>query len=192
MVREVAGGKVIPAEVLDRILDRADGVPLFLEELTRAVLASGALGDRGAADEPADSSAVPTTLKDSLMAQLDRLSVVKQVAQIGAVIGRSFSRELLAGVAVIPQDDLQRGLGQLVEAGLLHRTVASGRDAYAFKHALVREAAYESLLRGRRRELHARVAEALEHVFPTSAADEPELLAHHYTEAGLAGPAIGH
>lgn len=192
MVRQVAGGATVSTEALDGILDRADGVPLFLEELTRAALVSGAAGDHGPHDELAGASAVPATLKDSLMAQLDQLSVVRQVAQVAAVIGRTFSHELLAAVAAVPEADLRHGLDQLVEAGLLYRTVDRGSEAYAFRHTLLRDAAYESLLRRRRRELHARVATALEQAFPLVSTGKPELLAHHLTEAGLAGQAIGY
>jgi class 3 adenylate cyclase/predicted ATPase len=192
MIERVAGGRTIPTEVLEQILTRADGMPLFLEELTRAVLASDLADPKmhGEAKDTLPDVTVPATLKDSLVAQLDRLDVVKQAVQIGAVIGREFSLDLLAMVTATPEEELRLALGRLVEAGLLHRDTTTKREGYAFKHALIRDAAYESLLRSRRRELHAQVAHALERAFPGQVAGEPELLAHHYTEAGLNGLAV--
>ena len=184
MIGRVAG-KALPPEVLAQVLARTDGVPLFVEELTRAVLESGLLrdeGDRYALAGPLPPLAIPSTLQDSLMARLDRLAPVKEVAQVAAVIGREFAFDLLEAV-VPPGGDLRAALDQLVAAELVFRR---GEAAYAFKHALVRDAAYESLLRGRRQQLHGRIAAALEERFPDVAAAQPELLAQHYAGAGLA------
>jgi predicted ATPase len=186
LIAELAGGgeAALPRDAVERILDRADGVPLFLEELTRAVLASTMV--QGA------ETAVPATLQGSLLARLDRLPDAKEVAQLGAVIGREFPRDLLAAVTTMPEAEIQRGLERLVGAGLLHRSTQGNPETYAFKHALVRDAAYESLLKSRRRELHASIAHTLARAFPRETAEEPELLAHHFTEAGLAGSAVDH
>lgn len=202
MVGRVAGGKPLPPEVLERILARTDGVPLFVEELTRSVLESGLLrdeGDRWALDGPLPPFAIPTTLQDSLMARLDRLAPVKEVAQVAAVIGREFRQGLLAAVVARGGDELCHALDRLVAAGLVLRRgegatcdAAEPSATYAFKHALVRDAAYQSLLRGRRKQLHARVAQVLEDRFPETAAAEPELLARHCARAGLPERAARH
>jgi class 3 adenylate cyclase/predicted ATPase len=195
MVGRVAGGKVLPAEVLDRILARTDGVPLFVEELTKAVLEAGLLTDKGDRYElraPLPPLAIPSTLQDSLMARLDRLAPVKEVAQVAAVIGREFSHELLAAVAPLHGTELSKGLDRLVAAELVFRRGEAPKAGYVFKHALVRDAAYHSLLRSRRKELHGRIAAALEERFPETAEGQPELLAHHLAEAGQAERAILH
>jgi predicted ATPase len=187
MVEQLAGGRALPDEVLGQILAKAGGVPLYVEEVTKAVLASGQLADRGTRFElagPLPSVAVPATLQDSLMAQLDRLAVVKQVTQVGAVIGREFSHELLAMLLPMPDPELRKALDQLVKADLIHRSGDADRETYAFKHVLVRDAAYESLLRSRRRQIHEQIARLLEERFPDVARSEPELLAHHGTAAG--------
>jgi class 3 adenylate cyclase len=192
MVERVAGGKALPPEVLEQVLARTDGVPLFVEELTKAVLEAGLLADRGDRYElggPLPRLAIPATLQDSLMARLDRQAPAKELAQVAAVIGREFSHELLAAVAPLGEDELRDALDRLVEAELVFRRGAAG---YAFKHALVRDAAYHSLLRSRRRELHGRIAAALEERFPEAAEAQPELLAHHLAEAGQAERAIVH
>jgi predicted ATPase len=176
-----AGDRTLPAALLDEILDRTDGVPLFIEELTRAVVEAG-LTDAAAADLlPAPQ--VPEILQDSLMARLDRLGPAKQVAQVASVLGQSFSRELLAAVLPLPAPTLEEALAVLQDAGLLRKTWDDAGRSFAFKHALMREVAYETLLRSRRRKLHARVAEALERRFPGS---PPELLAQHHARAGAA------
>ena len=186
MVSELTGGKTLPDEVLDQIVAKTDGVPLFVEELTKTVLESGLLedgGDRYLLSGPLPSVAIPASLQDSLMARLDRLASVKEVAQIGAVIGRQFSYELLAAVAQPRGGELREALAHLVNSQLVSRAGTLPRATYTFKHALVRDAAYESLLHSRRRQLHARIADVLRERFPDVAETEPELLAHHYIRA---------
>ena len=180
---------------MDRIVEHADGVPLFLEELTKMILESGLLRDRDGryvVDSPIPPLAIPTTLHDSLMARLDRLAPIKEMAQIGAAIGREFSYELLAAVAHRSECKLRTALDQLVEAGLVFRRGTPPQATFAFKHALVQDAAYASLLRAKRQELHARIAHVLEERFPDTAATQPELLARHHTEAGMSEPAIAY
>ena len=163
MVERVAGGKALPSEVIEQILARTEGVPLFTEELTKTVLESGLLndaGDRYVLAGPLPPLAIPATLHDSLMARLDRLAPVKEVAQIGACIGREFDHELLAAVVPLPEAELQAALDRLVAAELVFRRGVPPATTYIFKHALVRDAAYESLLRKRRQALHARIASA--------------------------------
>ncbi len=193
LVERSAGGKALPAEILDQILARTDGVPLFLEELTKTIIESGVLREEQghyALDGALPPLAIPTTLHDSLMARLDRLAPVREVAQIGAAIGREFSYRLLSAVAHQPDDRLQEALERLVGAELVFGRGEVPEAVYTFKHALVQEAAYASLLRERRRTLHARIAEALEGEFAEVAETQPELVAHHYTTAGLPAPAI--
>jgi predicted ATPase len=188
MVDRVVGDKPLPAEVSAQIVAKTDGVPLFVEELTKAVLESGLLtdaGDRWELVGPLPPLAIPSTLHDSLMARLDRLAPVKVVAQIGAVIGRDFSDALLAAVADRPEPELQAALDQLVASELVFRSPASPEATYSFKHALVQDVAYESLLKSKREQLHARIAHVLEERFPETASTEPERLAQHYTAAGL-------
>jgi class 3 adenylate cyclase/predicted ATPase len=188
MALRVSGGKALPAEILDQILERTDGVPLFLEELTRTMLESGLLTDAGDHYEltgPLPPLAIPTNLHDSLMARLDRLATVKELAQIGAVIGREFSHELIAAVADRPQEQLESGLNQLVGSELVFRRGSPPDATYSFKHALVKDAAYQSLLKSRRQQLHARLAQVFEERFPGVVETQPELLAYHLTEAGL-------
>jgi class 3 adenylate cyclase len=193
IVDAVTGGRRLPPEVLDEILARTDGVPLFVEELTRSVLESGQLheaGDHYALQGPLTALAIPASLRDSLMARLDRLGPVKEIAQIGACIGREFSHELLERIAAPDGDPLEASLDRLVEAGLVTRRDAPPDATYTFKHALVQDAAYDSLLKSRRSELHARIAQVLETAFADRAAGQPELLAHHHTQAGHLAPAI--
>ena len=193
LVARSAGGKALPAEILEQILARTDGVPLFLEELTKTIIESGLLREEDghyALDGALPPLAIPTTLHDSLMARLDRLAPVREVAQIGAAIGREFSYRLLSAVAQQPDDRLTEALDRLVGAELVFGRGEVPEAVYTFKHALVQEAAYASLLRERRRQLHARIAEALEGEFPEVAETQPELVAHHYATAGLAAPAI--
>jgi class 3 adenylate cyclase/predicted ATPase len=188
MALQVTGGKALPAEILDQILERTDGVPLFLEELTRTMLESGLMTDAGDHYElvgPLPPLAIPANLHDSLMARLDRLATVKELAQIGAVIGREFSHELIAAVADRPQEQLESGLDQLVASELVFRRGSPPDATYSFKHALVKDAAYQSLLKSRRQQLHARVAQVFEERFPAIVETQPELLAYHLTEAGL-------
>ena len=193
MVGALTVNKPLPEEVLDQILAKTDGVPLFVEELTKTVLEAGFLKeeeDRYVLTGPLPPLAIPATLHDSLMARLDRLSPIKEVAQTAAAIGREFSHELLSGVSGASDEGLEDALAQLAEAELVFRRGTPPQAIYTFKHALVRDAAYESLLKSKRRELHGRIAQTLEHSFPERAEAEPELLAYHLTEAGLAEPAI--
>jgi len=193
LVNRITDGKALPAEVLDQILARTEGVPLFTEELTKAVLESGILrdtDDRYVFAGPLLPLAIPATLHDSLMARLDRLAPVKEVAQIGACIGREFDRELLAAVVSVPGAELDAALDRLVAAELVFRRGFSPAASYVFKHALVRDAAHESLLKRRRQELHARLATSIEGRFPQLAEAQPEIVARHFGEAGLAEKAI--
>ncbi len=193
MVDKVTGGKALPAEVRDRIVERTDGVPLFVEELTKTVLESRLVEERDGAyilTKPLPPLAIPSTLHDSLMARLDRLGAVKEVAQCASVIGRKFSFEVLRAASRLSQDELTNALEQLVRAELVFRHGRSPQASYVFKHALVQNAAYDSLLRSKRRELHGRIAEALSKGFPEMRRSQPELLAHHYTEAGQASDAV--
>lgn len=188
MIEAVAGGKTLPQEVLDQIVARTDGVPLFVEELTKTLIESGLLqaaGDRYTLTGALSSLAVPTTLHDSLLARLDRLGVAKETAQLGAALGREFSHELLAAVSPLSHAELLEALAQLSDAGLLFRRGRPPDATYTFKHALVRDAAYAGLLKRRRQQIHARIAQALKDKFPERVAAAPELLAHHYGEAGL-------
>ena len=193
IVGYVTGDKALPNQVLDQIIDKTDGVPLFVEELTKTVIESDLLQDRGYTFDLTGTLprlAIPSTLRDSLMARLDKLALVKEVAQTGAAIGREFPYELLAAVSPLDADQLEGALARLVESELVFAREAPPQAEYTFKHALVRDAAYESLLRDTRQRLHARIAHAIEEHFPTAVETEPELLAYHYTEAGLAEQAI--
>jgi class 3 adenylate cyclase/predicted ATPase len=193
MVSALTGNKPLPAEVLDQILAKTDGVPLFVEELTKTVLETGILqeqADRYVLSGPLPSLAIPATLHDSLMARLDRLSPIKEIAQTAAVIGREFSHELLAAVCSIDDAHLRDALDQLLEAELVFRRGTPPKASYIFKHALVQDAAYESLLKSRRQQLHETVAQVLEEQFPDTRETQPELLAHHFTEAGLTERAL--
>ncbi len=193
MIAGVTGGKALPEEIADQIIDRTDGVPLFVEELTKAVVESGILtdtGDRYTAAGPVPALAIPASLQASLLARLDRLAPVREVAQIGAALGRQFSHELIAAVAPMPQPQLDEALAQLVRAELIYRRGTPPDAEYTFKHALVQDAAYSTLLRSRRQQLHARIAATLEDRFAEIVAAQPALLAHHCTEAGLAEKAV--
>ncbi|MEZ0171114.1 adenylate/guanylate cyclase domain-containing protein [Microvirga sp. TS319] len=195
VVDRMTGGKLLPQEVLEQILAKTDGVPLFVEELTKAVLESGLLEDRGSHYEltgPLPPLAIPTTLQDSLMARLDRLAPVKEVAQIAACIGREFGHDLLKVVTRLEEDALQRALNELLEAELVFRRGVPPEVSYSFKHALVQDIAHESLLRSKRQQIHARIAAALEEHYPAVAEVEPETIALHLTEAGLASRAVGY
>jgi class 3 adenylate cyclase/predicted ATPase len=193
LVTRVAGGRPLPPEVVDVILARTEGVPLFTEELTKAVLEAGLLRETAeglALAGPLPPLAIPATLSDSLMARLDRLGPIKHVAQSAACIGREFSHELLAAVAGLDARGLQDALEQLARAELVFRHGTPPEATYSFKHALVRDTAYESLLRSRRQQLHGRIADALERQGGDVVAVEPETLAHHLTEAGFAERAV--
>src|SRR5271165_5205088 len=188
LVHKLAGNAALSSDIVAEIVERTDGVPLFVEELTKAVLESAGQGDRVAAVLGTTSLAaqsVPATLHASLMARLDRLGPApKEIAQIGAVLGREFAYELIEPVAQRPEKELQAGLDQLGDPGLLFCRGTVPHSSYLFKHALVQDAAYSTLLRGRRQELHARVAAALEKYFADLVDRQPELLAHHLTAAG--------
>ncbi|WP_192923170.1 adenylate/guanylate cyclase domain-containing protein [Sinorhizobium meliloti] len=193
MIAAMTGGKQLPTAVLDQVLSKTEGVPLFVEELTKVVLESGMLQMRDGQlvlAGPLPPLAVPATLHDSLMARLDRLDCVRDVAQVGAVIGREFTHELLAAATGLPELELERATSQLVTAGLVFRRGSGSQASYAFKHALVQDAAYSSLLHSRRQQLHARIALILEERFPEIVATEPELLAHHFSQAGLMERAV--
>ena len=193
LVEEVTQGRALPPEVLEEILARTDGVPLFVEELTRSVLESGLLrqnGDHYSLLAPLSSLAIPTSLRDSLMARLDRLAPIREIAQIGACIGRDFSYELLAHISALDAAALEAALDKLVDAGLVLRRDLPPDATYSFKHALVQDAAYDSLLKSRRVQLHARIAHVLETAFADRVASKPEWLAHHHTHAGNLEAAI--
>ena len=187
MIDRVVGSKLIIGSIRQDIIERTDGIPLFVEEMTKAVLEAESEGEtrRTLAAVPSPASAVPASLHASLMARLDRLGPAKEVAQIGAAIGREFSYALLAAVVQRPEVELGSALGRLVAAGLLFQRGEPPHATYVFKHALVQDAAYGTLLREPRRALHARIAECLESEFPEIAENQPELLARHCTEAGL-------
>jgi class 3 adenylate cyclase len=192
MVDRVTGGKALPAEVLEQIVAKTDGVPLFVEELTKTVLESGLLREEAGAYVLASALtplAIPSTLQDSLMARLDRLTPVRETAQIGATIGREFSFRLLEAVSPIQGAALQDALNQLMAAELIHGRGAPSEASYIFKHALVQDTAYASLLRGRRQRIHADIAKALVERFADQIEAAPATIAHHYTEAGLYEPA---
>ena len=195
MVTRVASGKALPGEVLQQIVARTDGVPLFVEELTKMVLESGLLQERQGHYEltgPLPPLAIPTTLHDSLMARLDRLATVREVAQLGATLGREFTYELLQAVWPLDEETLQRGLRRLVDAGLIYQRGVPPQARYVFKHALIQEAAYQALLKSTRQRYHQQIAQVLETRFPDIVKTQPELLAHHYTEAGLSAKAVGY
>ena len=194
MIDRVAGNKHLPADLRQDIIERTDGIPLFVEEMTKAVLEaeSPSAAERTAAAVPSTAIAVPATLHASLMARLDRLGgPAKEVAQIGATIGREFTHALLAATARKPEAALQSALERLIEAGLLFRQGVPPHATYLFKHALVQDAAYGTLLRDPRRALHARISETLESQFAEIAENQPEVLARHCTEAGLIEKAMG-
>jgi predicted ATPase len=187
IIARLVGNKALPADILAEIVERTDGIPLFVEEMTKAVLEAESEGAarRTVAAVPSPALAVPASLHASLMARLDRLGSAKEVAQIGAVIGREFSHALLVAVVRKPEMELQTALDRLIEAGLLFRQGAPPYASYLFKHALVQDAAYGTLLRERRRALHAHIAQTLGSQFAEIAESQPELLARHSTEAGL-------
>jgi class 3 adenylate cyclase/predicted ATPase len=193
MVARVTGGRVLPAEVMKQIIAKTDGNPLFVEELTKAVLEAGILVEDAEGyrlDGPLPPLAIPETLQDSLMARLDRLAPVKEIGQIGAAIGREFSYSLLRVLVGRDETALKHGLTQLEQAGLVFRRGEPPDAVYSFKHVLVRDAAYESLLKSRRQQLHGQIARTLEERFPDIVASQPEIVAHHFSAAGLVQPAI--
>ena len=187
IIERLAGNKKLPADVLAEIVERTDGIPLFVEEITKAVLEAESEGAARSAVAaiPSPALAVPASLHASLMARLDRLGPAKEIAQIGAAIGREFSHALLASVAGMPDAELGCALDRLVQAGLLSRHGVPPHGTYLFKHALVKDAAYGTLLRGRRRELHSRIVLSLRRDFPDLVVSQPEVLAHHCSESGM-------
>ena len=193
IIERLVGNKELPTDVMAEIVERTDGIPLFVEEMTKAVLEAEGEGDarRIAGAVPSPALAVPASLHASLMARLDRLGPAKEVAQIGAAIGREFSHVLLSAVVNKPEADLNSALNHLISAGLAFRQGQPPHATYLFKHALVQDAAYGTLLREPRRALHARIAETLEGRFADIAETQPELLARHCTEAGLIEKAAG-
>jgi predicted ATPase len=184
LIAEIAGARPLPAAIVEQIASQTDGVPLFIEEITRTLL------ERDTHDVEAVELEVPSSLQDTLMARLDRLARAKPIAQLGAALGRAFTHELLAAVALLDEHELGRALDKLIDAGLIDRRGTPPQATYAFKHALVRDAAYASLLHSHRQRLHARIAETLETQFPHTAAAQPELLANHCAAAGLTDKAI--
>jgi len=193
LVSRLTGGKALPPKVLEYIVETTDGVPLFVEELTKTILESGALQDDGDrythAGDPAKTQ-IPATLSDSLMARLDRVAPARGIAQIGAAIGREFSYELIAAVASMSKDALDRGLARLTESGLASRRGEIPEAVYTFKHTLVQKTAYEWMLPNERQKLHAAIAGELERHWPDTREAHPALLARHYTDAGLPAKAV--
>jgi hypothetical protein len=193
IIDRIAERQALPREIVGEILDKADGVPLFIEELSRAVLESGRLKEADAdhtSAGPVSALAVPSSLHDSLVARLDRLQPIKRVAQAAACIGREFTYELLAAILPEPEAKLRDALDELAGAELIFRRGTASAASYTFKHALVRDAAYQLLLKGQREQFHRRIAEVLRERFTDTVTSQPELLALHYTEAGMVEPAI--
>ncbi len=193
LIEGVTRGLSLPPEVLSEIITKTDGVPLFVEELTKTVLESGKLRVEENAyvlDQPLTSLAIPSTLQDSLMARLDRLASVKDIAQIGAVIGREFRHELILAIAGLEDPVLTAGLEKLAEAGLVLRRGTPPLASYLFKHALIQDILYASLLKSRRQQLHAKISKVLVEQFPQLVETQPELAAQHFAEAGLIAEAI--
>ncbi len=193
MITRVAGNKALPPEVVQEIVEKTDGVPLFVEEFTKLVIESGLLqeyAERYELDGALPPLAIPSTLQDSLMARLDRLGTAKEVAQLAAVLGRAFPFALLRAVSDLDEAPLQAALSRLVDAELLHQRGVSPQATYVFKHALIQDAAYQSLLKSVRQPYHQRVADALVERFPEEVEARPAYVAHHYTEAGLLEKAI--
>jgi len=195
MVTRIAEQKQLPGEVIEHIVTKTDGVPLYVEELTKTILSSDILreaGDHLELTGPLSSLSIPETLQESLMARLDRLPQVREIAQLGSVLGREFAYEMITGLSTIDEATLQQGLRQLVEAELLYQRGRPPQARYIFKHALVQDAAYGSLLRRPRQHHHMQVAQLLESRFPDIAEANPELVAHHYTEAGTTEQAVAY
>ena len=195
LIAQRAGGKTLPAEVVQYIVAKTDGVPLYVEELTKMLLASPLLreeADQYVLTGPLRTVAIPDTLQDALMARLDQLKRAKEVAQLGAVLGREFAYELLQAIAPQDEDTLQAGLAQLVGAELLYQRGRPPRARYIFKHALIQDAAYASLLKSTRQQVHQQIAQVFEAQFPALVETQPELVAQHYTAAGCTEQAVGY
>jgi len=195
MIRDVAGGRNVPSEVVEELAERSEGVPLFVEELTRAVLESDVLADRGDRYElvrPLEGAHIPSSIQASLMARFDRLGRSKRVAQVGSVLGRTFGYDMIRAVDDATDAQLEQDLRELVRADLLHVTGEAKSAQWTFKHALIRDAAYDSLLRKVRRQLHKRIARVLVERFPETAHVQPEVVADHFTQAGAVDEAVPH
>jgi class 3 adenylate cyclase/predicted ATPase len=193
MVERVTDGKALPPEVVEQIVAKTDGVPLFVEELTKMVVESGlltAVHDHYELSGPLPPLAIPATLQDSLMARLDRLSTVREIAQLGATLGRKFDYELLHAVSPLDEERLQEGLKQLVQADLVYQGGRPPQAHYLFKHMLIQDTAYQSLLKSTRQQYHRQIAQVLADRFSDTVETQPELVAHHYTEASLVAQAI--
>jgi predicted ATPase len=192
MIGRVAGNKFLPETLRQDIIERTDGIPLFVEELTKAVMEAENEGQARQAVSvvPTPALNVPATLHASLMARLDRLGSAKEVAQTGAAIGREFSHSLLAAVACKSENELGLSLDRLTAAGLLFRQGVPPQANYVFNHVLVRDAAYGTLLRSKKQELHSQIVSVLQRQFTEVVASQPELLAHHCSEAGMLPEAI--
>jgi predicted ATPase len=189
IVSLMVGGRSIPNPMIEQIVARADGVPLYVEELTKTILESDTQPKK---DGNTPSTTIPPNLQASLIARLDRLGLAKTIAQIGAIIGREFSYELLSDVVEVEAKELRTALDQLVNSGLVYRRGDIPDANFAFKHALVQQTAYETLLRGRRQQLHARIGDVIETRFGRIAETQPELLGRHFSEAGLPKRAVKH
>jgi predicted ATPase len=195
MLTCLTGEKPLPTELVEQVIAKTDGVPLFVEELVKMILEFGLVqeqADHYVLTGPLPPLAIPSTLHDSLTARLDRLSTARELVQFGAVLGREFAYELLQAVSPVEERALQQGLAQLVEAELVYQRGLPPHSRYVFKHALIQDAAYQSLLKSTRQQYHQRIAQVLEAQFPEITEPQPELVAHHYTEAGLNAQAIGY
>ncbi len=193
LIHKAAGGKTLPEAIAGQIAEKSGGVPLFIEEITRSILESGDLeldGERYILRQSIRDFSIPSTLQDSLIARLDRLGSAKDVVLAASIIGREFAYELIEAISPVPQATLLTDLDRLVQSDLLGQRGSPPQSRYIFKHALIRDAAYQSVLRARKRELHQRIAEVLASRFPEVAETEPELLAHHYTEANVVERAL--
>jgi predicted ATPase len=184
LISRIASSKTLPTEVIDHIVAKTDGVPLYVEELTKMLITSHFLreeANRYELTEPLLTLAIPDTLQESLMARLDQLNMAKDIAQLGAVLGREFPYDMIQALSPMQEQPLREGLGQLVAAELLYQRGRPPRATYIFKHALIQDAAYASLLRSTRRHIHQQVAQLLESDFPDVVNAQPELVASHYT-----------
>src|SRR5262249_36390189 len=193
LITQRARGKTLPPEVVQHIVDKTDGVPLYVEELTKMLLASPLLREEAeqyVLTGPLRTVAIPDTLQAALMARLDQLQMAKEVAQLGAVLGREFLYALLQAIAQQDEETLQAGLAQLVQAELLYQRGRPPRARYIFKHALIQDAAYASLLKSTRQQVHQRIAQVLEVRFPALVETQPELVAQHYSAAGCTEQAV--
>jgi predicted ATPase len=193
MIPSLTGDKTLPTEIVEQVIAKTDGVPLFVEELVKMVMESGLIQEQAGhyvLTGPLPPLAIPSTLHDSLMARLDRLSTARELVQFSAVLGREFTYELLQAVSPVDELMLQQGLSQLVDTELIYQRGLPPRSQYIFKHALIQDAAYQSLLKSTRQQYHQRIAQVLVAQFPDIAETQPELVAHHYTEAGFREQAV--